>query len=297
MAASTFDIDISSDLTGLNLNYDKSITGVSEKYITCVDTPGQDFFYRMRNYGASVADVAVLVVAADSGVCDQTQESIGIVEGLNIPVVVAINKIDLYVDDPSKLKNRLIELEHGIRQFNVLSDSSIVPVSAKYGSNINQLKQVIFQTISKLWDINRSGTYHMHWPSISSLLTYLSMPLLQRRQSELLSGSEEVPLNTVKSASGVGTTLNLWKNARDGTALHVVVNTGYVAVGDYFFSGGWSGLVKRIYLSSTLAVAETGHESSAKDLKLSSPLLTLTHAVSGVGVKLIVELHGKVRCL
>lgn len=105
MATSASDIDIPNSISGIS--YDKSIAVLSERHITCVDTPGQDFFYRMRNYGASVADIAVLVVAADSGVCDQTQESIGIAEGLEIPVVVVINKIDLFNDGSSKLKDRL----------------------------------------------------------------------------------------------------------------------------------------------------------------------------------------------
>lgn len=55
----------------------------------------QDFFYRMRNYGASVANAVLLVVSAVDGVCQQTQESIGIADSLNVPVVIAINKIDI----------------------------------------------------------------------------------------------------------------------------------------------------------------------------------------------------------
>ena len=269
----------------------------SERHITCVDTPGQDFFYRMRNYGASVADIAVLVVAADSGVCDQTQESIGIAEGLDIPVVVVINKIDLFNDDPSKLKSRLVDLECDIRQFNALNSSLIVPVSAKYGLNINQLKQAIFQTISLLWRSKQTDTLKMHWPAFSSLSSYFNMPLQQRLESELSSQTVDESTEATISASGIGTTLNLWKNVRDGTALHVVVNAGYVVAGDYFSSGGWSGLVKRIYLSSPLPTIATEHESKAQELRVTSSLHPLSHAVPGVGMKLIVELHGKVRLI
>ena len=63
--------------------------------MTVVDTPGQDIFYRMRNYGAAVADVAVLLVDIDEGYCQQTEECIGIIEGLSINTIVCINKIDL----------------------------------------------------------------------------------------------------------------------------------------------------------------------------------------------------------
>ena len=119
------------------------------------------------------------------------------------------------------------------------------------------------------------------------------MPLQQRLESELSSQTVDESIEATISASGIGTTLNLWKNVRDGTALHVVVNAGYVVAGDYFSSGGWSGLVKRIYLSSPLPTTE--HESKAHELRVTSSLHPLSLAVPGVGVKLIVELHGKVR--
>lgn len=65
-----------------------------EHEVTIIDTPGQEIFYRMRNYGAAVADIGVLVVACDDGVCTQTQECIGILEQLKVPIIVALNKID-----------------------------------------------------------------------------------------------------------------------------------------------------------------------------------------------------------
>eukprot|EP01034_Spumella_vulgaris_P028197 gene28197-35013_t len=63
--------------------------------VTFVDTPGQEIFYRMRDYGAAIADLALLVVSAEDGICQQTEESVGILESLAIPVIVCINKIDL----------------------------------------------------------------------------------------------------------------------------------------------------------------------------------------------------------
>jgi translation initiation factor IF-2 len=62
--------------------------------VTIIDTPGQEIFYRMRNYGAAVADIGVLVVACNDGICAQTQESIGILEQLQVPIMVALNKTD-----------------------------------------------------------------------------------------------------------------------------------------------------------------------------------------------------------
>ena len=66
----------------------------SEQEVTIIDTPGQEIFYRMRNYGAAVADIGVLVVACDDGVKMQTEECIGILEDLKVPVMVALNKTD-----------------------------------------------------------------------------------------------------------------------------------------------------------------------------------------------------------
>ena len=69
-------------------------TPFSQHEVTFIDTPGQEIFYRMRNYGAAVADIGVLVVACNDGVSAQTEECIGILEQLQVPFMVALNKID-----------------------------------------------------------------------------------------------------------------------------------------------------------------------------------------------------------
>lgn len=67
----------------------------SNQHLTIVDTPGQEIFYGMRNIGSQLADIGILLVSIEDGICQQTQESIGILESLQIPAIVCVNKIDL----------------------------------------------------------------------------------------------------------------------------------------------------------------------------------------------------------
>lgn len=100
---------------------------INDVSFTFIDTPGQEIFYRMRNAGASIADAVLLVIAADTGVCKQTEECIGILESVNRPVIVCINKID----KPEVTKERIAEVERDIRQFVALEKAVIVPISTK----------------------------------------------------------------------------------------------------------------------------------------------------------------------
>ena len=329
---------------------------LSDKWITCVDTPGQDFFYRMRNYGASVADIAILVVAIDSGVCLQTQESIGIVEGLNIPVVVVINKIDLYRHKSGEeLDKRLVELEKEIREFVALSQAIIIPISAKYGTNIHLLKRSVYELISNTWTVHprqfdspndddavslsssNSSDRQKSWASFKSLREYLLMSLQDRLSSFVVNNTDgqiQTKVSDVHMAgpgsgpasvmrvkcTGLGTVVNLWKSPRDGTALSVMVSRGSVSVGDHFSSGGWSGVVKRIFLLTSLpslssaatnkvnkSVTKRTQQSSKSSPSMdqspsgslspttgigagSKSMLSLEHATPGVGVKMIVDI-------
>src|SRR5207237_8862429 len=104
---------------------------------TCLDTPGDEAFTAMRARGAQVTDIVVLVVAADDQVMPQTIEAISHAKNAGVPIIVAINKIDLPGANPIKVKQDL--LQHGVvlEEFGgtVLSSE----VSAKQGTNIDAL--------------------------------------------------------------------------------------------------------------------------------------------------------------
>lgn len=113
----------------------------NEKTITFIDTPGHEAFSKMRSRGARVADIAILVVAADDGVKPQTKESILTIKDAKIPFLVAINKIDKETADPEKVKNELAGEEIFLegRGGNV----PFVEISAKSGQGVSRLLETI----------------------------------------------------------------------------------------------------------------------------------------------------------
>lgn len=108
-----------------------------KKPITFIDTPGHEAFTVMRSRGAKVADIAILVVAADDGVKPQTVEAINIIKAAKLPVVVAINKIDKPGADPQRVRTELSQ--HGIISDEWGGDVPVVEISAKQGLNIDKL--------------------------------------------------------------------------------------------------------------------------------------------------------------
>jgi translation initiation factor IF-2 len=111
------------------------------KKITFLDTPGHEAFTTLRARGAKVADIAVLVVAADDGVMPQTIEAINHAKEAKIPIIVAINKIDLPQADPNRVLRELSE--HGIVPEDWGGDTPVVLVSAKTGQGIEELLEMI----------------------------------------------------------------------------------------------------------------------------------------------------------
>lgn len=111
------------------------------KLITFLDTPGHEVFSKMRSRGVKVADIAILVVAADDGVMPQTKESIKIINEAKIPLIVAINKIDLPTASPEKVKGQLAE--EGVLAEGYGGKVVTVPISAKTGEGIDQLLEMI----------------------------------------------------------------------------------------------------------------------------------------------------------
>jgi translation initiation factor IF-2 len=112
--------------------------------ITFLDTPGHEAFTAMRARGAGVTDIVVLVVAADDGVMPQTIEAIHHAKAAEVPIVVAINKIDKHEANPDKVKQELVAQTVVPEEYG--GDSPFVPVSAKTGAGIDALlEQVLLQ--------------------------------------------------------------------------------------------------------------------------------------------------------
>jgi len=109
--------------------------------LTFIDTPGHEAFTVMRSRGAKVADMAILVVAADDGVQPQTREAINIIKSANLPFIVALNKIDRAEANIDRVKGELAEL--GLTPEDWGGSTVIVGVSAKEGTNIDGLLDVL----------------------------------------------------------------------------------------------------------------------------------------------------------
>ncbi len=117
---------------------------LSGQKITFIDTPGHEAFIKMRQRGAQVSDIVVLVVAANDGVMPQTKESIKIIKQAGVPFVVAISKIDLPDASIDKVKAQLAENEVFVEGYG--GDTVVVPVSAKTGQGVDQLLEMIILT-------------------------------------------------------------------------------------------------------------------------------------------------------
>lgn len=114
---------------------------VNGKKITFLDTPGHEAFTAMRARGASITDIAVLVVAADDAVMPQTIEAIHHAKAANVPIIVAINKIDKVDANVDRTKQQL--MEHGLMTEDWGGDTIMVEVSAKQGEHIGDLLEMI----------------------------------------------------------------------------------------------------------------------------------------------------------
>lgn len=109
--------------------------------ITFLDTPGHEAFTAMRARGAQITDIAILVVAADDGVMPQTIEAIDHAKAANVPIIVAVNKIDKPEADPERIKQELTN--YGLVPEEWGGDTIMVPVSAKKGIGIDELLDMI----------------------------------------------------------------------------------------------------------------------------------------------------------
>jgi len=112
--------------------------------ITFLDTPGHEAFTSMRARGAMVTDVAILVVAADDGIMPQTVESINHAKAAEIPIIVAINKMDKPNANPERIKQQLTE--YGLVSEDWGGDTIICPISAKTGEGVDNLLEMVVLT-------------------------------------------------------------------------------------------------------------------------------------------------------
>ncbi|WP_116376469.1 translation initiation factor IF-2, partial [Mycobacterium sp. MFM001] len=121
------------------------------RLITFIDTPGHEAFTAMRARGAKATDIAILVVAADDGVMPQTVEAINHAQAADVPIVVAVNKIDKEGADPAKIRGQLTE--YGLVPEEFGGDTMFVDISAKQGTNIEALLEAVLLTADAALDL------------------------------------------------------------------------------------------------------------------------------------------------
>ncbi|KDO29290.1 hypothetical protein SPRG_05827 [Saprolegnia parasitica CBS 223.65] len=214
-------------LRGTNVA-DREVEGITQKIHVCLtdlnfetpatflDTPGHFHFTRMRNNAASVADVVVLVVAADEGCLLQTEESIGCIEDLGVPSIVCINKMDKATPDA------LDAVEKEVRSYVALETSPVVPISAKLGTNLDELKEKILAIL----------------PNVDLTAYY-----------------------GTKGGDATGTALEVVASIGMGTVIRVMIFHGLLHPKDHFICGMIHGVVKTIRNANgdVVPVASPGH--------------------------------------
>jgi translation initiation factor IF-2 len=136
--------------------------------ITFLDTPGHEAFTAMRARGAKVTDIAVLVVAADDGVMPQTKESISHARAANVPMVVAVNKIDLPDSNPDRVLGELAN--EGLQPEEWGGDVQVARVSAKQGENLDDLLERILLVADAELDLRANPAAEASGPIIESRL-------------------------------------------------------------------------------------------------------------------------------
>ena len=122
-----------------------------DRPITFIDTPGHEAFTAMRARGAKVTDIAILVVAADDGVMPQTIEALNHMQAADVPIVVAVNKVDVEGANPQKVRQQLTEYNLVAEEYG--GETMFVDVSAKQGQNIDSLLEAVLLTADAALDL------------------------------------------------------------------------------------------------------------------------------------------------
>ncbi|MFC5639260.1 translation initiation factor IF-2 [Streptomyces bullii] len=139
-----------------------------ERKITFIDTPGHEAFTAMRARGAKSTDIAILVVAANDGVMPQTVEALNHAKAADVPIVVAVNKIDVEGADPTKVRGQLTE--YGLVAEEYGGDTMFVDISAKQGLNIDSLLEAVILTADASLDLRANPNQDAQGISIESRL-------------------------------------------------------------------------------------------------------------------------------
>ena len=202
--------------------------------IVLIDTPGHQAFTRMRARGAQLTDIVVLVVAADDGIMPQTVEAIDHARAADVPILVAINKIDLPQANVDRVKQQLIE--HQLTPEDWGGDTVCVPVSAKTKENLEELLEMVILS-AELLELRAN-------PEISARGTVLEAQLDRQRGAlatllvqegtlrvgdSLVAGSQSAKVRAMIDARGAQT-----KEAPPATAVEVMGFSGVPEAGDKF---------------------------------------------------------------
>ena len=135
---------VSGEAGGITQHIGAYQVNVKDHTVTFLDTPGHEAFTAMRARGAMITDVAILVVAADDGIMPQTVESINHAKAANIPIIVAINKMDKPAANPDRIMQQLTEYELVPEEWG--GETIVCPISAKTGMGIDNLLDMVVLT-------------------------------------------------------------------------------------------------------------------------------------------------------
>ena len=138
----------SGEAGGITQHIGAYTVNINGRQITFLDTPGHEAFTSMRARGAMCTDVAILVVAADDGIMPQTVEAINHAKAAEIPIIVAINKMDKPGANPERIKQQIMEYELIPEEYG--GDTIICPISAKAGDGIESLLEMVLLTADML---------------------------------------------------------------------------------------------------------------------------------------------------
>ncbi len=204
---------------------------INGRQITFLDTPGHEAFTSMRARGAMITDIAILVVAANDGVMPQTIEAINHAKAAEIPIIVAINKMDLPDANVEKVKQELMQYELVPEEWG--GDTIFVPISAKQGIGIDNLLEMVLLEADVL-ELKANPTKQAKGTIIEAKLDKTRGPvatmLVQRGKLDvgdtIIVGSSIGRIRTMKNDKGKNVKFALPSTPVEITGLHSVPETG-----------------------------------------------------------------------
>lgn len=152
---------------GITQHIGASVVRIGDRQITFIDTPGHEAFTAMRARGAQVTDVIVLVVASDDGVMPQTIEAINHAKAANVPIIVAVNKIDKQGANPDRVLQQLTEYELVPEEWG--GQTIVCNISAKFGQGIDNLLEMVLLT-AEMADLKANPNRKAHGTVIEAKL-------------------------------------------------------------------------------------------------------------------------------